>query len=169
MILVNPGAKERLVQITGPNEEKINYAKMLIEDTIKRNASPIREQSQEGSCSSLASSTEEQTPRNTNHVANRIGMVAMPVTQHTSIAQHPLVGHNKLTRSHSHHNATGFLAHSLSTSDASLGEYKYTVSIGNYNIKVTGDCCELVRVSLKSMNTITIKLIHNLVYCRKLN
>ncbi|XP_055633670.1 eukaryotic translation initiation factor 4E-binding protein Mextli isoform X2 [Toxorhynchites rutilus septentrionalis] len=62
---VNPGAKERLVQITGPNEEKINYAKQLIEDTIRRNASPVRlETSQDGSCSSLASSaSDEMIPR----------------------------------------------------------------------------------------------------------
>lgn len=64
---VNPGAKERLVQITGPNEDKINYAKQLIEDTIRRNASPVRlETSQDGSCSSLASSASDD------------GMVAMP-------------------------------------------------------------------------------------------
>lgn len=62
---VNPGAKERLVQITGPNEDKINYAKQLIEDTIRRNASPVRlETSQDGSCSSLASSaSDEMVPR----------------------------------------------------------------------------------------------------------
>ncbi|KAL9708480.1 hypothetical protein quinque_011998 [Culex quinquefasciatus] len=64
---VNPGAKERLVQITGPNEDKINYAKQLIEDTIRRNASPVRlETSQDGSCSSLASSASDD------------GMVPMP-------------------------------------------------------------------------------------------
>lgn len=64
---VNPGAKERLVQITGPNEDKINYAKQLIEDTIRRNASPVRlETSQDGSCSSLASSASDD------------GMVSMP-------------------------------------------------------------------------------------------
>lgn len=58
---VNPGAKERLVQITGPNEDKINYAKQLIEDTIRRNASPVRlETSQDGSCSSLASSASDE-------------------------------------------------------------------------------------------------------------
>uniref|UniRef100_A0A1Q3FEQ3 Putative eukaryotic translation initiation factor 4e-binding protein mextli n=1 Tax=Culex tarsalis TaxID=7177 RepID=A0A1Q3FEQ3_CULTA len=57
---VNPGAKERLVQITGPNEDKINYAKQLIEDTIRRNASPVRlETSKDGSCSSLASSASD--------------------------------------------------------------------------------------------------------------
>ncbi|XP_062549237.1 eukaryotic translation initiation factor 4E-binding protein Mextli isoform X2 [Armigeres subalbatus] len=58
---VNPGAKERLVQITGPNEEKIIYAKQLIEDTIRRNASPVRlDTSQDGSCSSLASSASDE-------------------------------------------------------------------------------------------------------------
>ncbi|CAB3368747.1 Hypothetical predicted protein [Cloeon dipterum] len=39
---VNPGAKERLVQITGPNEDNIEHARRLIEETIRRNASPDR-------------------------------------------------------------------------------------------------------------------------------
>lgn len=127
--LVNPGAKERLVQITGPNEESINYAKLLIEDTIKRNASPIREASQEGSCSSLASSDDQQVtamPR------------ARPVMQQ-QMPQMPMG--NKLTRSNSN-----YLIHSLSTNDASLGEYKYTVCIGSHSLKITGDSLELVRV-----------------------
>uniref|UniRef100_A0A1E1XD05 Eukaryotic translation initiation factor 4e-binding protein mextli n=1 Tax=Amblyomma aureolatum TaxID=187763 RepID=A0A1E1XD05_9ACAR len=40
---VNPGVRDRLVQITGPSEETITRAKELIEDTIRRNASPVRE------------------------------------------------------------------------------------------------------------------------------
>lgn len=40
---VNPGARDRLVQITGPHEEAIGHAKLLVEDTIRRNASPIRD------------------------------------------------------------------------------------------------------------------------------
>jgi hypothetical protein len=134
---VNPGAKERLVQITGPNEESINYAKLLIEDTIKRNASPIREASQEGSCSSLASSDDQQ-------------VTAMPrarpvMQQQQQMPQMNMAGH-KLTRSNSQHNSN-FLIHSLSSNDASLGEYKYTVCVGNHNLKITGDSLELVRVA----------------------
>lgn len=134
IFLVNPGAKERLVQITGPSEESINYAKLLIEDTIKRNASPIREASQEGSCSSLASSDDQQASTQTR-------ARAVPMNQ-----QHQNMSHvqmtNKLTRSNSN-----FLIHSLSSNDASLGEYKYTVNVGNHNLKITGDSLELVRVS----------------------
>lgn len=132
--LVNPGAKERLVQITGPSEESINYAKLLIEDTIKRNASPIREASQEGSCSSLASSDDQQAssqPRARN---------VTPMNQQHQNTQMPMV--NKLTRSNSN-----YLTHSLSSNDASLGEYKYTVNVGDHNLKITGDSLELVRVS----------------------
>lgn len=44
-------------------------------------------------------------------------------------------------------NGGQILLHSLSTNDASLGEYKYTVNVGQHSIKVTGDCFELVRVS----------------------
>ncbi|GIY77712.1 eukaryotic translation initiation factor 4E-binding protein Mextli [Caerostris extrusa] len=41
--VVNPGARDRLVQITGPHEEAIGHAKLLVEDTIRRNASPVRD------------------------------------------------------------------------------------------------------------------------------
>lgn len=41
----------------------------------------------------------------------------------------------------------GLLLHSLSTNDASVNEYKYTVSVGSHNLKITGDCFELVRVA----------------------
>lgn len=40
---VNAGARDRLVQITGPHEEAIGHAKFLVEDTIKRNVSPVRD------------------------------------------------------------------------------------------------------------------------------
>lgn len=136
---MNPGAKERLVQITGPTEESINYAKSLIEETIKRNASPVREASQEGSCSSLASSDDQQVTAITR---NRVG-VQMSQQHQGMLPMGP-----KLQRSTSHHTSS-FLTHSLSTNDASLGEYKYTVSVGCHNLKITGDNLELVRVSLK--------------------
>ncbi|KAK9510016.1 hypothetical protein O3M35_004891 [Rhynocoris fuscipes] len=59
---VSPGAKERNVQITGPEEEKIVLAKQLIEDTIKRNASPIREIEKDiGSNSSLNSTASDDS------------------------------------------------------------------------------------------------------------
>lgn len=38
------------------------------------------------------------------------------------------------------------LLHSMSTNDATLGEYKYTVGVGSHSVKITGDCFELVRV-----------------------
>ncbi|XP_024218221.1 uncharacterized protein mxt isoform X1 [Halyomorpha halys] len=66
---VNPGAKERLVQITGPNETKIMMARQLIEDTIKRNASPVREvnivgtKEVGGSNSSINSSASDESNR----------------------------------------------------------------------------------------------------------
>ncbi|CAG0881239.1 unnamed protein product [Darwinula stevensoni] len=39
---VSPGTKERMVQITGASEANIEHAKALIEETIRRNASPKR-------------------------------------------------------------------------------------------------------------------------------
>ncbi|XP_056629929.1 eukaryotic translation initiation factor 4E-binding protein Mextli isoform X2 [Diorhabda carinulata] len=115
---VNPGAKERLVQITGANEESINHAKQLIEDTIRRNASPVRDPSIStsvgpltGSSSSINSSASDDS--------------ALPNSARASRA----------------------LMHSLSTNDANLGEYKYTVIVNGCTIKITGDNLDLVRTS----------------------
>ncbi|XP_050461609.1 eukaryotic translation initiation factor 4E-binding protein Mextli isoform X4 [Cataglyphis hispanica] len=117
---VNPGAKERLVQITGTSEDKIHYAKDLIKDTIQRNASPVRlEQSSSGekgamggSNSSLNSSASDESNR---------------------------LQHNTRLRSS--------LLHSFSTNDASIGEYKYTVTVGNQSLKITGCNLDLVRTA----------------------
>ncbi|XP_060517722.1 eukaryotic translation initiation factor 4E-binding protein Mextli isoform X2 [Cylas formicarius] len=114
---VSPGAKERLVQITGANEESINHAKQLMEDTIKRNASPTREQGMPasgpltGSSSSINSSASDDS--------------ALPPSNRASRA----------------------LMHSMSTPDANISEYKYTVITNGYTIKITGDNLDLVRTS----------------------
>ncbi|CAH0557542.1 unnamed protein product [Brassicogethes aeneus] len=118
---VNPGAKERLVQITGANEESINHAKQLIEDTIRRNASPVRELGGgvggggplTGSSSSINSSASDDS--------------ALPPSARASRA--------------------ALLMHSLSTPDAHIGEYKYTVVANGCTIKITGDNLDLVRTS----------------------
>lgn len=112
---VSPGARERLVQITGPSEEKINHAKQLIEDTIRRNASPVRLEQPDkermgGSSSSLNSSASDESNR-------------FPGVRRSA------------------------LLHSFSTNDASLGEYKYTVTVGNQSIKITGTNLDLVRTA----------------------
>lgn len=144
---VNPGAKERLVQITGPGEENINCAKQLIEDTIRRNASPVRSDAPGGSCSSLASSaSDEAVPRaNRNSMTVSGGQLmnnfnGVPNQATTFIGG---IGVGKTQRN------TGrqMLSHSLSTNDASLGEYKYTVDIGHHSIKITGDRFELVQMA----------------------
>lgn len=144
---VNPGAKERLVQITGPSEEKINYAKQLIEETIRRNASPVRlEAPQGGSCSSLASSASDETAPRTNR--HSIGAMVTPGGNINNFVPNSLsnVGGNlKLSRNSG--GGQNMLLHSYSTNDASLGEYKHTVTVGHHNIKITGDCLDLVRVA----------------------
>lgn len=43
------------------------------------------------------------------------------------------------------------LLHSFSTNDASLGEYKYTVTVGNQSIKITGTNLDLVRVGIQQI------------------
>ncbi|KAL5278163.1 mxt family protein [Megaselia abdita] len=126
---VSPGAKERLVQITGPCEAKINYAKHLIEDTIRRNASPIR----------------NPPPLNSS---------VSPVS--SSISDEGFSGNtgNSVQHHHHHHhhavlqqNNNPTLLHSLSANDASVGEYKYTVNVGPHVIKITGESCDLVRIA----------------------
>ncbi|XP_023296957.2 eukaryotic translation initiation factor 4E-binding protein Mextli isoform X1 [Lucilia cuprina] len=180
---VNPGAKERLVQITGPAEDKINYAKHLIEDTIRRNASPVRldpamvSSHAGGSCSSLASSNSDEpvqprTPGASSNLSNRLSfnsaqnfMTAAAASQQMVQHQHQQQQHmanmqgmntstpvanaavaaaaaGKPIRPHSQ-----MLLHSYSTNDASLGEYKFTCNVGQHVIKITGDCCELVRIA----------------------
>lgn len=101
---------------------------------------------QGGSCSSLASSTsDEAVPRaNRNSMSVSGGQLMnnfnnVPNQSTTFIGG---IGVNKIQRNSGRQQ----LLHSLSTNDASLGEYKYTVGIGNHSIKITGDRFELVQV-----------------------
>ncbi|XP_023179890.1 eukaryotic translation initiation factor 4E-binding protein Mextli isoform X2 [Drosophila hydei] len=181
---VNPGAKERLVQITGPAEDKINYAKQLMEDTIRRNASPVRLEPAPsaggagGSCSSLNSSNSDdaivqpRTPSTSSSLANRLSFNSAQNFMTSTAAAHQMSQHHQQQQQHQgqhhHHHqqqvanaaaaataAAGkvirpnqqLLMHSYSTNDASVGEYKFTVNVGQHLIKITGDCCELVRVA----------------------
>ncbi|KAJ4442166.1 hypothetical protein ANN_12032, partial [Periplaneta americana] len=91
------------------------HAKQLIEDTIRRNASPVRLEQPDkermgGSSSSLNSSASDESNR-------------FPGVRRSA------------------------LLHSFSTNDASLGEYKYTVTVGNQSIKITGTNLDLVRTA----------------------
>lgn len=116
---------------------------MLIEDTIKRNASPIRDASQEGSISSLASSDDQQTaairPRPILTSVGSMQMQSVPNVQQLPMG-------NKLTRSNSHH----YFAHNHNQqgNDVSVGEFKYTVNVGNFSLKISGDSLKLVQVCL---------------------
>ncbi|XP_052853717.1 eukaryotic translation initiation factor 4E-binding protein Mextli isoform X2 [Drosophila gunungcola] len=165
---VNPGAKERLVQITGPAEDKINYAKQLMEDTIRRNASPVRLEpapAAGGSCSSLNSSNSDdaivqpRTPSGSS-LANRLSfnsaqnfMTATAAAQQISqqVHHHTQQQQQVLHQTHQHQQqqqqvaAAAAAAHAQAT--AAAGEYKFTVNVGQHLIKITGDCCELVRVA----------------------
>lgn len=124
-------------------------AKQLIEDTIRRNASPVRmdEGGQgvvgAGSCSSLTSSnSDEVLPR-----ANR-NSILFPSAGGQQMAQPSYaVPTQHKSRASGVTGGNAVLLHSLSTNDASLGEYKYTVNIGQNSLKITGDCFDLVRVS----------------------
>ncbi|XP_020287318.1 eukaryotic translation initiation factor 4E-binding protein Mextli isoform X2 [Pseudomyrmex gracilis] len=122
---VNPGAKERLVQITGTSEDKIHYAKDLIKDTIQRNASPVRLEQTSGAEKSAMGGSSSSLNSSASDESNRL--------QHN---QH-----------HHHSRMRSSLLHSFSTNDASIGEYKYTVTVGNQSLKITGSNLDLVRTA----------------------
>nr|XP_043069203.1 eukaryotic translation initiation factor 4E-binding protein Mextli isoform X2 [Drosophila bipectinata] len=153
---VNPGAKERLVQITGPAEDKINYAKQLMEDTIRRNASPVRLEpapAAGGSCSSLNSSNSDdavvqpRTPGGSG-LANRLSFnSAQNFMTATAAAQQISQHHQQQQQQVAAVAAAAAAAAAQAQATAAAGEYKFTVNVGQHLIKITGDCCELVRVA----------------------
>merc|ERR1719350_1887291 len=69
---VVPGARERLVQITGPGHDNIVQAKLLIEETIRRNQSPIPREDMMASpqeISSLSSNLDTMDSRRNTLIA----------------------------------------------------------------------------------------------------
>jgi len=169
-----------------------SYAKQLMEDTIRRNASPVRLEPAPGaggSCSSLNSSNSDdaivqpRTPSGSS-LANRLSfnsaqnfMTATAAAQQISQQVHHQTHHQQQQQQQqvaavaaaaaaaAHAQATAaagkvlrpnqqLLMHSYSTNDASVGEYKFTVNVGQHLIKITGDCCELVRVSAVIITTL---------------
>ncbi|XP_022237714.1 eukaryotic translation initiation factor 4E-binding protein Mextli-like isoform X1 [Limulus polyphemus] len=111
---VSPGTLDRVVQITGSNEESIQNAKLLIEDTIRRNASPARE-STGHECSESSSS------------------LASNLSEDSSALQTPFsIGGRKS------------LIHSYSTEDATFCEYSHTVYVGRNAVKLSSDKKDLV-------------------------
>lgn len=121
-----------------------------------------------GSCSSLASSNSDETvqPRTpgANSLSNRLSFNSAQNFMTASAAA------QQMAQQHLMSNASGpvnnavavaagklmrpnmqMLLHSYSTNDASLGEYKFTCNVGQHVIKITGDCCDLVRVRSRSI------------------
>jgi len=68
---VVPGARERLVQITGPALENILQAKSLIEDTIRRNQSPLPREEIEEEVESLCAGQDLNDSKRNTLVAER--------------------------------------------------------------------------------------------------
>jgi len=68
---VVPGARERLVQITGPALENIIQAKSLIEDTIRRNQSPLPREEIEEEVENLCAAQELSDSKRNTLVAER--------------------------------------------------------------------------------------------------
>ncbi|CAD6242196.1 GSCOCG00009444001-RA-CDS [Cotesia congregata] len=121
---VNPGARERLVQITGTSEEKIHYAKDLIKETIQRNASPVRMGPARAADSSGIGGSSSSLNSSASDESNRLSQQFQQPSQIRST-----------------------LLHSLSTNDASIGDYKHTVNVGNHSLKITGSNLNLVRTA----------------------
>ncbi|XP_071441053.1 eukaryotic translation initiation factor 4E-binding protein Mextli isoform X2 [Hetaerina americana] len=126
---VHPGAKERLVQITGPNEDKIIHATQLIEETIRRNASPTRsEMPDHGGDSGV--------------IGGSVGSSINSSASEDNILRHDVSGAARRAA----------LAHSYSTNDANIGEYKYTVAVGSETIKIIGTNFDLVWAAKLSLD-----------------
>lgn len=88
-----------------------------------------------GSCSSLTSSNSDEAQARLHRNS--------AVANHASLAYNSMAGKQKVR------GAPNMLLHSLSTNDATtVGEYKFTVNIGQNNIKITGDSFNLVQVSV---------------------
>jgi len=68
---VVPGARERLVQITGPAQDNILQAKSLIEDTIRRNQSPLPREEVEEEVENICSGHEVNDSKRNTLVAER--------------------------------------------------------------------------------------------------
>lgn len=103
---------------------------------------------QGGSCSSLASSTsDEAVPRaNRNSMTVSGGQIMNNYNNVPNQATAFIGGIGGANVKTQRNSSRQQLLHSLSTNDASLGEYKYTVGVGNHSIKITGDRFELVQV-----------------------
>lgn len=99
---------------------------------------------------------------NQQYVSNQNVNTTKSRNNSSSVQQH-------LNNTHGHGNTAGgtqnLLLHSFSTNDASLGEYKYTVNVGPYNIKITGDCFDLVRVNIFDLVRLSIpRVIFTIIY-----
>ncbi|KAG0729245.1 Eukaryotic translation initiation factor 4E-binding protein Mextli [Chionoecetes opilio] len=116
---VAPGARERLVQITGPAEDNISQARQLIEETIRRNASPVRGEERGGGGSIFTS----------------LGGSSSSISSHTS--DETLQGSKRNTLVHTHSGGDG----------EPLGEYRYTVTRGTDALRITGANLPLVRAA----------------------
>ncbi|XP_068235739.1 eukaryotic translation initiation factor 4E-binding protein Mextli isoform X2 [Palaemon carinicauda] len=125
---VAPGARERLVQITGPAEENINQAKHLIEETIRRNASPVR--------------SDER-----GSIFNSLGGSSSSISSHTSDETLQVLRKQLSLDELNLSSKRNTLVHSQSMGEEPIGEYRYTVTRGSDALKITGNNLHLVRTA----------------------
>ncbi|CAG5102374.1 Similar to mxt: Eukaryotic translation initiation factor 4E-binding protein Mextli (Drosophila melanogaster) [Cotesia congregata] len=101
-----------------------SYAKDLIKETIQRNASPVRMGPARAADSSGIGGSSSSLNSSASDESNRLSQQFQQPSQIRST-----------------------LLHSLSTNDASIGDYKHTVNVGNHSLKITGSNLNLVRTA----------------------
>ncbi|XP_045106952.1 eukaryotic translation initiation factor 4E-binding protein Mextli-like isoform X5 [Portunus trituberculatus] len=130
---VAPGARERLVQITGPAEENINQAKQLIEETIRRNASPVR--------------SDERSSSGGGSIFTSLGGSSSSISSHTSDETLQVLRKQLSMDELAMWSKRNTLVHSQSVGEEPLGEYRYTVTRGADALRITGANLHLVRTA----------------------
>jgi len=113
---VPPGTKDRLVQITGPDENCIERAKELVEETIRRNASPVR-----------------NIPENLEIPAAHFPLAISQSESHLAKANK-----SQEIASNGSPNPSRRKPPAAMGSNASATNYSYTVPIGSELIRLTG-------------------------------
>ena len=136
-----PGARERLVQITGPAMENILQARLLIEETIRRNASPGPQvvQPVRGPCSTVLCSW-----------AGR-GVGVPPVWSFAASCRSRTTGGTPWWRTGTRRWLScrpGCIKTRVClVQGVALDEYKYTVVVGDETVRVVGSSLDLVRTA----------------------
>lgn len=145
---VGPGTRDRLVQIIGPNPDNINQAKLLIKETIQRNASPIREMPDmtiaglmgSDSSTSLNSTASEESMGSGRLQLQQQALQSPPYS--ATIGSLPMS--NNTDQRGLPESSKKKLIHSHSMSDTLIGEFSHSVIVGSDVLRISGVKADLV-------------------------